>query len=409
MTITEDGSFDPDTKDVILDAMIADAKTRFGDDLNDSELAPIRFFYDPIAERLAEAQIDLADILSATQIANAEGKALDKVVEQIGVVRKPAKKAIGQARFSRDSAATVDYTIHKGTQIQTGGFDPIVFETTVEATLPAGQTQVDVNIQAVEGGSAANVAPNTITKMKTTVTGIESVTNPSKTDGGRNEESDPELRERAKSELSEGSRSSAPAIIRGLKQVAGVKSVSLFVNDDPDPDADGRDPNSFEAVVEGGNSQDIADQLVELKAAGDGTVGGFAGTLQTGSGTLPNGQTVPVEWSEPTQTQIYVDMSITTTEDYEGDTAVRDSIVKYIGGLRSSGTLTAGELGAGDSVLIGEIEFAIRQVLGVYDVTALTIGVSPSPTGTTNLSFADTEVPTADAGDGSITVTTTAL
>jgi hypothetical protein len=409
MTITEDGSFDPDTKAAILDAMIEDAKTRFGEDLNDSQLAPIRFFYDPIAERLAEAQIDLADILNATQINNAEGAALDSVVERIGVVRNPGKRATGQVRFSRDNAATVDYTIHDGTQVQTGGFDPIVFETTTEASLPAGQSQVDVNVQAVEIGSGGNVAPNTITQMKTSVTGIENVTNPSLTDGGLDRESDPELRERAKTELSEGSRSSAPAIIRGLKQVEGVKSVSLFVNDDPDPDVDGRDPNSFEAVVEGGLNQDIADQLVELKAAGDGTVGGFAGTAQTGSGTLPNGQALSVAWSEPTQQQVYVDADITTTEDYEGDDAVRDSIVKYIGGQRSSGSLTAGTLGAGDTVLVGEVEFAIRQVLGVYDVTGLKVGLSANPTGTTNVSLNETEVPTADSLDGSITFTKSSL
>jgi hypothetical protein len=409
MTITEDGSFDPDTKAVILDAMIEDAKARFGEDLNDSQLAPIRFFYDPIAERLAEAQIDLADILSSTQIDNASEAALDAVVQKIGVVRNSGKRSIGQVRFSRDNPATVDYTIHDGTQVQTGGFDPIVFETTTEATLPSGASQVDVNIQAVEIGSGGNVAPNTITQMKTSVTGIEEVTNPAVTEGGLDRESDPELRERAKVELSEGSRSSAPAIIRGLKQVAGVKSVSLFVNDDPDPDVDGRDPNSFEAVVEGGQTQDIADQLVELKAAGDGTVGGFAGAEQTGSGTLPNGQALPVSWSEPTQRQVYIDVDITTTDDYEGDTAVRDSIVKYIGGLRSSGSLTSGTLGAGDTVLTGEIEFAVRQVLGVYDVTSLKVGLSANPTGTTNVELGDTEVPTADAVDGSITFTKSEL
>ncbi|MFC7165854.1 baseplate J/gp47 family protein [Halospeciosus flavus] len=204
MTVNDEGSFDPDTKEVILDAMMADAKTRFGDDLNDSELAIIRLFYDPIAERLAEAQIDLAAILDASQIANASGAALDKVVEQIGVSRKPAQRATGQARFQREEAASTDYTIPVGTVVQTGGYEPIEFETTVQATLPAGQTHVDVNIRALEGGSDSNLGPNTITRMKTPVTGINGVTNHVETDGGKNRETDPELRERAKTELGEG-------------------------------------------------------------------------------------------------------------------------------------------------------------------------------------------------------------
>ncbi|MFC7199505.1 baseplate J/gp47 family protein [Halospeciosus flavus] len=409
MTVNDEGSFDPDTKEVILDAMMADAKTRFGDDLNDSELAIIRLFYDPIAERLAEAQIDLAAILDASQIANASGAALDKVVEQIGVSRKPAQRATGQARFQREEAASTDYTIPVGTVVQTGGYEPIEFETTVQATLPAGQTHVDVNIRALEGGSDSNLGPNTITRMKTPVTGINGVTNHVETDGGKNRETDPELRERAKTELGEGSRASAPALVRGLKRVPGVKSVSIFINDTPETDAEGRDSNAFELVVEGGDEQAVADQILELKAAGDGTVGGIAGTPKTGDAALPNGQTHPVSWSEPTQRQVYVDMTITTTEDYEGDTAVRDSIVRYIGGTRSSGTLTSGDLDGGDDVLVGEIEFAIRQVPGVYDVTDLKVGLTENPTGTDNVEISGQEVATSDALDGSLTITRNSL
>ncbi|NUC72535.1 baseplate J/gp47 family protein [Haloterrigena sp. SYSU A558-1] len=405
MTINDEGSFDPDTKAIILDAMMADAKTRFGDDLNDSELAVIRLYYDPIAERLAEAQIDLAAILDASQIENASGAALERVVEQVGITRKPAIRATGQARFSREEAASVDYTIPEGTVIQTDSYDPIEFETTVRATLPAGETTVDVNIRAVGGGSRPNLGANTITRMKTPVTGLHEVTNPVETTGGKNEETDPELRERAKTELGVGSRASAPALVRGLQRVEGVKSVSIFINDDAEPDLDGRDPNSFELVVEGGEPQDIADQIMELKAAGDGTVGGVAGTLRTGDGSLPNGQTHPVAWSEPTEVQVYVDMTITTTEDYEGDTAVRDSIVKYIGGMRSSGTLTPGKLKGGDDVLYGEVEFSIRQIPGVYDVTDLKVGLSANPTESSNVEISGQEVATANATDDSLTIT----
>ncbi|SEL17182.1 baseplate J/gp47 family protein [Haloferax larsenii] len=406
MTINSEGRFDPDTKEIILDAMMADAKERFGSDLNDNELAVIRTFYDPIAERLAEAQIDLAALLDSAQLAHASGAALDKLVEQIGVSRKPATKATGTARFSRTEAAGVDYDIPEGTVVQTEGIDPIEFETTVKSTLPAGQTQVDVPIKAVKGGSNANLGPNTLTELQSFPTGIEAVTNPSATSGGSDEETDDELRERAKNELGEGSRASATALIRGLKRVDGVKSVSIFINDTPNTDGDGRDPHSFELVVEGGNSQDIADKIIELKAAGDGTVGGFAGSEVTQNANLPNGQTHSVSWSEPTEIQVYVDMTLSTTGDYEGDSEVRDSIVRYVGGILSSGNEAPGNLNGGDDVLYGEIEFAIRSVEGVYDVTDLKVGTSPSPSGTSNISVNAQEVATSDATDGSLTITT---
>ncbi|QRV15016.1 baseplate J/gp47 family protein [Haloterrigena salifodinae] len=404
MTINSEGRFDPDAKEAILDAMMADAKERFGADLNDSELAVIRTFYDPIAERLAEAQIDLAAILDASQIAHAKGKALDKLCEQIGITRRPATKAKGTARFSRSEAATVDYTIPAGTVIQTDSYTPIEFETTRGATLPAGETTVDVPIEAVEGGVNSNLGANTITRMKTPVTGINSVTNPAQTDGGSDVEADDELRERATEELGAGSRASAPALIRGLKRVEGVKSVSIFINDDDEPDKDGRDPHAFELVVEGGNPQDIADQIIELKAAGDGTLGGFSGTKATGDAQLPNGQTHPVEWSEPTQVQVYVDMTLKTTDEYDGDEAVMDAIVRYVGGILTTGNEYPGELAGGDDVLYGEIEYAIRSVEGVYDVTDLSIGKSATETGTTNIAISPQEVATSKGTDGSIII-----
>jgi uncharacterized phage protein gp47/JayE len=409
MTINTEGRFDPDTKEIILDAMMADAKERFGPDINDGEKAVIRTLYDPVAERLAEAQIDLRDILDASQIANASGAALDHICEKIGVIRKPATTAKGTSRFSRSTAASTDYVIEKGVIIQTDGIDPIQFQTTKQATLPAGQTSVDVTIVAVNGGSNSNLGPNTLTDLQSFPTGIEEVTNPTETSGGSDVEADDELRERATEELGSGSRASANAILRALKRVEGVKSVSIFINDDDEPDDDGRDPHSFELVVEGGNEQDVANQIIDHKAAGDGTLGGFNGTGVTADAELINGQTHPVSWSEPTTIQVYVDATIQTTEDYAGDDAVRNAIVWYVGGLLTTGNEASGSLNGGSDVLFGEIEFAIRSVEGVYDVTDLKIGTSPNPTGTSNITISPQEVATSDGTDSSLTITKSSI
>lgn len=407
MTINSSGGFDPDTKEVILDSMMIDAKARFGDDLNDDDQAVIRLLYDPPAERFAESQIDISNVLSASQIRNATGSNLDLLAEQVGVSRVPERHATGVVRFSRESAASTDYTIPSGTVVQTTSTDPIEFETTESAKLVAGSLSVDVPVVSVEGGVESNIGINTLTVFKNAPTGIEEVTNPADTDGGAAEETDDELRARINKEVGSGSRASAAALIRGVRRVDGVKSVSIFINDKNVVDADNRPPHSFELVVEGGNPQDVANQISDIKAAGDTSLGGYSGTLVSQTVELPNGQLIPIDYSNPTVRQVYVDVNVTTTDEYAGDVDLMDSIVTYVGGFYNSGNTVGGELGVGDDVLIGEVEYAIRAVPGVYDVNSLTIALDAIPAGTdtNNLVIADSEKPSADATDGSITIT----
>lgn len=408
MTINDSGTFDPDPKEIILTSMMADAKQRFGSDLNDNELAVIRTIYDPVAERLAEAQDDMAGVLASTQLRYATSGALDLFCEQLGLARQEAQPATGTARFSRDTAASVDYTIPSGTNIQTDSNDPYTFSTTETATLVAGDTSVDVPIEAEDGGVESNVGANTITTFSGTVTGIESVTNPASTTGGTNRELDDELRSRTRKELGAGSRASQPALIRAARRVPEVGSATIFANDQSvSQTVDGLEPHEVELVVEGGNPGEIAEALMEAKAAGDVLVGGVHGTAVNETVTLVNGQVKDVAYSNPDEIQIYVSADISTTDEYEGDGAVLDSIISYIGGTFTTGNKDGGELSVGDDVIYGEIEYAVRDVDGVFDITSLTVGKTASPTGTGNITIEDFELAVSDGTDSSILVTTT--
>lgn len=409
MTIV-DGNFDPDTVEDILDAMLADAREQFGDDLNDGELSVIRAFYLPIAERLAEAQEDIGLVLSSAQIDNAEGLALDLLTALIGVRRREAQFAEGEVVFSRESAASTDYTIPTGTLVQTDhDLDPVRFETSQTAILEAGETEVTVPVVAVGGGVQSNLGTNTLVRMPQPPSGIETVTNETSTEGGTERENDEELRDRAKQELADGAKATAAALVAGAKSLDEVASVSIFINDrNVDETGSGGLPDhSFELVVEGGDEEEIGQFILETKAAGDTSYAGAYGDPVTTEGTLSNGQTFDVEFSRPVSVHIYVDVEVEITNEYEGDDAILDSIVTYIGGMLSTGNTSSGQLGVGDNVLYGEIEFAIRSVRGVYDINSLEVDVSSPPTGTSNINIEDSELATADATDGSIGITTT--
>ncbi len=404
-----DGRYVSDTVEDILDAMLIDARQNFGDDLNDGQLSVLRRFYLPVAERLAEAQDDVGLVLSSVQIDNAQGAALDLLTALIGVRRQEARRATGEVVFSRQTPGSVDYVVPRGTVVTTENiFDPVRFRTTVTATLSAGDTEVTVPVEAEEGGVDGNLGGNALVKMTRAPSGIETVTNTDHTSGGTERETDDELRERAKDELADGAKATAAALVAGAKGIEGVASVNIFINDTnvDESESGGLPDHSFELVIEGGEDQDLAQFILETKAAGDTSYAGAYGNPVISSGRLSNGQEFDISFSRPSLVQIYVSLDLKVKDDYEGDEAVQDAIVNYLGGLLSTGNNSGGKLGVGDEVLIGEIKYAIRGVRGVYDINDIKVDVVSPPQGTANIPIETNEMATADALDGSISITT---
>lgn len=421
-----DGRYVSDEESAIVDAMMADAKTYFGEDLNDSDEAVIRYFYRPVAKRLLEVQRNLGLILDSSQIEHARGEALDMLTALIGVSRNPAKRSIGEIVISIESTDTVDHTIPRGTEVSTNGIDPVLFSTTSGATLSGGQTSVTIPVEAVNSGLNANVGQNTIVNFPsgTPFPGAQ-VTNPAGTEGGTQEENDADLRQRAKTGLSEGSRATASAIVTQTQSIDGVYNVSVFINDTGTLNGRGHNlpPHSFELVAATDGSEEtlklIAQRLMETKSIGDNSVTGKnGGVLDSGKSfvsaegeietILPNNQTHPVGFSVASTVEIYVDVDIEVTNNYKSDKFVKNSIIDYLGGTNSNGTNEDGKLGVGENIVHAQVERTILDVEGVYDINTVTIGKTDNPTQTTNLVIGDFEEPLTDATDAQyLTVTTT--
>jgi uncharacterized phage protein gp47/JayE len=403
------GRYEPDTKEEILQTLLQHAKEVWELDEEEGFGPESRMykFYEPVAELLAELQLDARSVLDSAQLEYAEGRALDLLVDLIGVPRKPARKAEVDLTFSRQTAATIDHIIPKGTIVQTRALDAVRFETTEKATLTAGTTEVvGVPARAVVGGRDGNVGAGKLTVMVNSPLGIEAVTNPSQATGGVDEETDEQLRIRARTELGGGSIVTARGLLNSLLSVDGVQDVTLFINDGSSADGDGRPSHSVEPVVLGGADADIGQRLVDSKAAGEGLTSGHVGTSVTTSGTLSNGQSLSAEFSRPTAQTIYFDIALSIDETYEGNDEVRDALVNYIGGTLVSGDYVPGELGIGDDVLYSKLVAAIMGIDGVLDITTLNFDVTASPTQSADLAVLDNEVATTIADDTHIVITT---
>lgn len=119
---------------------------------------------------------------------------LEYHASQRGIKRKAAAKAHGILKFSRLVELSYDVTIPKGTVCSTSGDEPVEYETTEDVTLAAGSLFVEAQAQAVEGGESGNASAGYIDTLITLPTSVEFVTNEVAFTGGRDEESDDNLR-----------------------------------------------------------------------------------------------------------------------------------------------------------------------------------------------------------------------
>lgn len=418
-----EGRFVSDQELAILDAMMADAKQELGENINDSQKAVIRLFYLPVARRLAEAQNNIGLVLDSAQLEHAEGQALDFLTALIGVFRDKAEKATGDVTISLEQTDTTDYLIPEGTQVSTNATNPVVFETTDARTIPAGDLSVSAPIKALEGGSDSNVGSNSIVNFPegAPFPGA-SVTNPEGTTGGSKEEGDEDLRDRAQDELANGARATGPALVSQTLAIDGVFDVTIFINDTPDTNGRGYGlpPHSFEIVAATDGTQDtlekVAQTLMDTKSVGDISVTGENGDLLDSSKDfvtadgeimtdLPNEQTHPVGFSLSSSVYVWVDVDIKVNDLYEGDDVVRNSIVEYVGGIKTTGLEQDGKLSVSDDVIHAQVERAVMDVDGVYDINTVYIGKSSSPTGEANLSMASHEQAVTDASSGNQHIT----
>jgi hypothetical protein len=394
------GRYRPEeSEDVILDRMVNNATNYFGRDLTDDQLAAIRLFYEPVAKEFLSLQNDVGLVLNSAQIDYAEDEALDLLCSLINVVRKPAERATGEVEFSTTQSGT--YQIPAGTVVQTDANTPRRFETTEQKEISGSTSPVTVSVEAVEAGIGGNVASNTVVVFRDKPAGVESVTNPSPIDGGTQTEGDEELRKRAKRLVADGAGASAPAIISSISRISEeIRSIKMEINDSStDRNDDNGDlllpDHSFEVIVECPDDtelyQEIAEKILEKKAAGDNCYYGSYGNAVTRDVSLPNGQTRTIGFSTPNKVNIYVDATIEKTDAYRGDEALANNIVEYIGGTLVDGTPEPGDLRVGDEVLIGEVEYAIRKVKGVYDVTSLEIGTASDSTSNGDILVGDSK------------------
>ncbi len=283
----------------------------------------------------------------------------------------------------------VELTI-TGNTLTSGG--PAVVVTPGTTTEGSKATSPLVVLIAVTPGPTS-VPAGTLNVIDTPVIGLEEFTNEEDAIIGRNIEQDPDLKLRRAQELQIAGAATLEAIRADILEVENVTEVLVFENDSDIIDIDGRPPHTIDIVVQGGADQDIIDAIFLTKAAGIGTTGDISGTAIDSQGF---GHTI--EFSRPTEIEIFVDVAITKdTNKYpvDGDTQVENAILAF-GNL-----LIIGE----DIIVFGSdpLSCSFKDIPGITDFVIKVSRDAGPPTTDDNIIIAPREI--SDFDSSRVTVT----
>lgn len=176
---------------------------------------PERKIIDAVAQSLADNQVDLTGLSSATDIDSKYGTNLDAFTALFGYARQGATYSSGYVVFSRNTPAPADITIpvniviQSNTQTTNGQY--LQYKTTVTGTIPAGETESSaVLVQCTVSGAQGDAAINTLTNLvggntgagsASTVAGVTAVTNPAPLTNGTDAETDTAYKARFKNTI----------------------------------------------------------------------------------------------------------------------------------------------------------------------------------------------------------------
>lgn len=219
-----------------------------------------RTLFESMASVLSNQSLVADQLRLDSYLATATGDALDDKVGDYLVTRKAAVQATGTIRVSRATTGTTLFIPGGWAQLTTKpapGAASVAIVTTADASMAVSDTFVDIPVQAVIGGVAGNLAATTVVVPQTALAGVQSdggiVIQVAMT-GGTDQESDDQLRARAKVEVEGRVNGTSLALLAGALSIQGVTSANVLKAGDSRSDASIVPAGSVEVYYEGASS-----------------------------------------------------------------------------------------------------------------------------------------------------------
>jgi uncharacterized phage protein gp47/JayE len=233
-------------------------------------------------------------------------------------------------------------------------------------------------------GGPISAASNTVTSPVGGFTaGWTSVTNPNPATVGTPVESDSNARGRQSISVALPSSTRLAGTIAEIKTVPGVTLINVLENQTSVTDSFGNEGHSMTAVVQGGTDLAVATAIYDNRGIGCNTQGATATAMTLVPVTDPNsGNVTVIGFIRPTFVPIYVSIAVhglnagftTATQ-----TAIVTAIVAYLNSLQ------IGEAVVQSSLYGAALSVMPDPYVPLFSIRALTLGLAPSPSGTTDL------------------------
>lgn len=380
-----------------------------------------------VVAHLASNGVEDVLVTRGNQVTVGEGGAVFELMETVNISSSNAVAATININIAADSTNytvsinSVNFQINSGVTATresialalvnsiNAGTEPVVAEDNLDGTFTVSADDfetvfavtIDANMQYDSFGSLGRFAAQeagpvvvpagSLNQIQTPVTNWAAVTNPSDGVVGRSVESDPEFRLRGRQSVRILGAASTNAIrARLLQEVENVSSVQIFENRTDTVDGVGRPPHSFEAVVQGGENQDIANKLFEVKPAGIEAYGTTALSVLDSQGDLQ-----PVAFTRPSDVFVWVecDLVLNAEEQFPSNGIVQ--VAEQI--------LVFGEtLNIGEDVLTQRFYGSVFKIPGISSITIRTAtsaaaGGAPSVFSESSVAIDTTQIASFDS------------
>ena len=189
-------------------------------------------------------QAEVVKVLLVTRARTSRDADLDSFMADFGVYRLTSVLATGTVTFSRFTA-TQQAVIPIDAEMRTidGSATFVVSLDPANAAynvllggdvLAAGQPAIDVPVRATVAGAVGNVSAGTITILQTTISHVDTITNPGPMTGGGDAESDDDLRSRFVAFIKSLSRGTVDAIVFAVRNLRTGVTATIVEGAAPD-------------------------------------------------------------------------------------------------------------------------------------------------------------------------------
>ena len=350
----------------------------------------VRLLSESFAREYAVVSRQLEAVYEAAFLDTSTGRDLDQLVALLGLVRRDHSYAVGSVVFARNTPAPAEAFIPAGTKLSTSQPPLLVFETTADVTLQRGNLSVEAPIRALVKGASGSVAANLVSVFHRPIIGLETVSNPQATQLFGANETDEELRTRARRALETSGKATLGALLGALSTlstVAGdvmpqVREKDILIQEDH-----ANRPGMIVLNVAAPLSEATAAQAVQLieetRPVGIRVVHNLDAqsgdaTTTPGTGLVPDDQEIPADATSvsgplffPVKIVAAVLPVSATLSPSERDT-LKASVETA---LRAA----VAEAGVGEPLVYNRLIAAVMSIDGVLDV-ALQLFKVPDPT-----------------------------